>query len=131
MKVSHEKTMWLLHLPILSSPHPYPNAVTVHQCSKMPQIHYVPSLCYTVLPVIPHTMCTKHNTPQSPSPSLPTGPPTSFPFGKTTSSFLESLSLLPFCSFSFALFLYSTNEGNHLAFVFLRLAYFTEHNVEG
>ena len=34
MKVSHEKTMWLLHSPILSSPHPYHNAVTVHQCSK-------------------------------------------------------------------------------------------------
>ena len=25
----------------LSSPQLYPNAVTVHQCSKMPQIHYV------------------------------------------------------------------------------------------
>ena len=69
MKVSHEKTVWLLHLPILSSPHPYPTAVTVHQCSKMPQIHYLPSLCYTVFPMTPHTMCTKHNTPQSVSPS--------------------------------------------------------------
>ena len=76
MKVSHEKTMWLLHLPILTGRHPYPNAVAVHQFSKMPQIHYVPSLCYTVLPVIPHAMCTKHNRPQSPSPSLPTCPPT-------------------------------------------------------
>ena len=80
MKVSLEKTMWLLHLPILSSPHPYPNAVTV-QCSKMPQIHYVPSLCYTVFPVIPHTMCTKHNTPQSPSTSLLTSLLTPLPFG--------------------------------------------------
>ena len=79
MKISHENTMWLLHLLILSSPHPY--AVTVHQCSKMPQIHYLPSLCYTVLPKTPHTMCTKYNTPQSPSPSLPTCPPTPLPFG--------------------------------------------------
>ena len=128
MKVSHEKTMWLLHLPILSSPHPYPNAVTVHQCSKMPQIHCVPSLCYTVLPLIPHTMCTKHNTPQTPSPFPPPALPHPPPL-VNTSSFLESLSLLPFCSFSFASLLYSTNEGNHLALVLLHLAYFTEHKV--
>ena len=106
MKVSHEKIMWLLHSPILSSPYPYPNAVTVHQCRKMPQIHYVPSLCYTVLPMVPHTMCTKHNTPQSllppSSPALPHPSP-----------------VVLFCSFSFASLLYSTNEGNHLAFVSL------------
>ena len=108
------KTMWLWHLPILLSPQAYPNAVTVHQCSKMPQIDYVPSLCYIVLPVTPHTMCTKHNTPQSLSPSLPHPSPL-----VTTSSFLESLSLLLFCSFSFASLLYSTNEGNHLTLVFL------------
>ena len=51
------------------------------------------------------------------------------PFTTTIPSpFLESVSLLLFCSFSFALLLYSTNKGNHLVFVFFRLAYFTEHN---
>lgn len=84
MKVSHEKTMWLLHLPISSSPHPYPIAITVHQCSKMPQIHCLPSLSYTVFPVtVPPTatMCTKHNTPQSLSPSLLNRPPTTLSVG--------------------------------------------------
>ena len=120
--------MWLLHLPILSSPHPYPNAVTVHQCSKMPQIHYMPSLCYTVFPVIP-TPCVLNIRPLNPflPPSSPTVPHAS-PL-VTTSSFLESLTLLLFCFFSFASLLYSTNEGNHLALVFFHLAYFTEHNV--
>ena len=119
--------LWLLHSPLLSrSPHPI--AVTVHQCSKMPQIHYLPSLCYTVFPMIPHTMYTKQNAPQPPSPPSPPALPHPSPL-VTTSSFLESLSLLLFCSYSFASLLYSTNEGNHLALVFFRLAYFTERNI--
>ena len=36
----------------------------------------------------------------------------------TASPFLESVSLLLFCSFSFSLLLYSSNEGNHLVLVF-------------
>ena len=126
MKVSHEKAMWFLHLPILSSPHPYPNAVTVHQCSKMPQIHCLPSMCYTVFPVTP-TPCVLNIIPLNPHlpPSRSTLPHPS-PL-VTTRPFLESLNLL-FCSLSFASLLHSTNEENHLAFVFLHLAYFTEHN---
>ena len=129
MKVSHEKTIWLLHLPILSSPYPYSNAVTVHQCSKMPQIHTLPSLCYTVLPMTP--------TPYvlniiSVNPLFPLSQHT-LPHASplvTTGLFLESVSLLLFCSFSFASLLYSTNERNHFALVFLSMAYFTtQHNI--
>ena len=121
--------MWLLHLPILSSPHPCPITVTVHQCSKMPQIHYPPSLCYTVFPVTPDTSCILIIIPFNPL--LPTSTTTFTPSSPlvTTSPFLESVSLLLFCSFSFASLLYPTNEGNHLALVFLHLAYFTEHSI--
>ena len=46
----------------------------------------------------------------------------------TASPFLDSVSLLLFCSFSLASLLSSPSEGNHLVLVFLCLAYFTEHN---
>ena len=116
--------MWLLYSPILLNPPTYPFPVTVHQCSKKSQSHYLPSLCYTVFLMIPHTMCANHNTRQSPSPSLSHPSPL-----VTISPFLESVSLPLFCSVSFTSLLYSTNEGNHLVLVLLCLAYFTEHNV--
>ena len=38
MKVSHEKSVVTTFTHIIKFP-PYPNAVAVHQCSEMPQIH--------------------------------------------------------------------------------------------
>ena len=53
-------------------------------------------LCYTVIPVIPHTMCTEHNAPQSPSPFLPTALPHASPL--ITAGVCESaVLLLQFC----------------------------------
>ena len=128
MKVSYEKTMWLLHLPILSSPHPSPVqslSISVVRCHRFTMC----LLCVTLFSSRTHTPCVLNIIPLSPLlPPSPPVPPYSSPL-VTTSSFLESLSLLLFCSFSFASLLYSTNKGNHLALVFLCLAYFTEHNV--
>ena len=123
----HKKNNMVITFTLTGSP-PYPTAVTVHQCSKMPQSHYMSSLRYTVFPVTPHTPCAPIMIPHSPLLSLskPALPHPSLLV--ITSPFLESVSLLLFCSFSFASLLYSTNEGNHLVFVFLCLTYFTEHN---
>ena len=128
VKVSQEKQCGYCIHHYYRVPTPYPITVTVHQCSKMPHSHYLPSLCYTVLQVTPNTPSALIMIPLNPI--LPPSPP-ALPHSSplvTTSPFLESVSLLLFPSFSFASLFYSTNEGNHLVLVFLRLAYFTEHN---
>ena len=127
MKVSQSQHCGYYIHPYYRAPPPYPIAITVHQCSKMPQSHCLSSLCNTVFPVIPPS-CVLIIIPLNPL--LPPFTPTILHLSSLVmaSPFLEFVSLLLFCSFSFALLLYLTNEGNHLVFVFLCLTYFTEHN---
>ena len=106
MKVSHEKQCGYYIHPYYWVPPQNPIVVTAHQCSKMPQSYYLPSQCYTVFPWFPHTMCANYN---NLNPLVPSSPP-----ALPHCSPLESVNLLLFCSFSFALLLYSTNEENHL-----------------
>ena len=128
MKVSHEKSLWLLHSPVLSSSLCTPLhslSISVVRCHRGTTC----LLCSTLSSPWSPTSCVPIIIPLNPllppsSPALPQPP-----LWLTASPFLESVSLLLFRSFSFTLLLYSTNEGNHLVFGFLHLAYFTEHNI--
>ena len=127
LKVSHEKHCGYYIHPYFKYPL-HSKEVIVHQCNKMPQSHSC-LLCHVLLPKEPtHTLCVPIIVLFNPL--LPLSPRT-FPHPSplvTASSFLESVILLLFCSFSFALLLYSTNEGKYLVLVLHCLAYFTEHN---
>ena len=59
--------------------HLYPIAVTDHQYRKMPQSHYLSSLCYTVFPMIHPIPCVPIIIPLNPL--LPPSPP-DLPFDK-------------------------------------------------
>ena len=86
-------------------------------CVVPPSACLRPTLC--VLIVMP---------PFPPCPSLPTYPPQSLSLWQLLVHFWVLWVYCCFVPSVFALFLYSTDEWNHLVLVFLYLAYFTECN---
>ena len=70
IKVSHEKHCGYCIHPYHQVPR-HPISVIVHQHSKIPQTHYLSSLCYTVFPVILPTPCVLISLP----PHLPSSMP--------------------------------------------------------
>ena len=128
MKVSHEKQCGYYINPYyqVSSHTPMQSlSVSATRCLRST----ICLLCATLFSPWSPTPCVLNIIPINPLlPPSPLALPHPSPL-VNSSPFWESGSLLLFCSFSFVSLLYFTNEGNHLALVFLCLAYFTEHNI--